>query len=71
MYQPNLTSHRPPTLVGEPLHAGRIVSGLYSSLMLRSTIKAGIGIGIGEVPVPLGEKEGLARVWPGLHAGTC
>jgi DNA-binding transcriptional LysR family regulator len=62
MYQPHMTRTRSPTLVGEPVHAGRIVSGVNSSLMLRSMIKAGIGIG--EVPVFLGEREGLVRVWP-------
>ncbi|WP_454727027.1 MULTISPECIES: LysR family transcriptional regulator [Cupriavidus] len=63
VYQPLMAGDRAPTLAGEPIHAGRIVAGMYSSLMLRHAIKAGIAIG--EVPVHLGEREGLVRVWPG------
>jgi DNA-binding transcriptional LysR family regulator len=62
VYQPYMSGQRAPTLVGEPLHAGRIVAGAYSSLMLRSMVKAGIGMG--EVPVHMGERDGLVRVWP-------
>jgi DNA-binding transcriptional LysR family regulator len=62
MYQPYMTSKRSPTLVDEPLHAAHIVSGMNSSLMLRNAVKAGLGLG--EMPVPLGEREGLVRVWP-------
>ncbi|MGO4330099.1 MULTISPECIES: LysR family transcriptional regulator [unclassified Cupriavidus] len=62
VFQPLMTGNRAPTMVGEPMHAGRIVAGVYSSLMLRTAIKAGIAIG--EVPVYLAEREGLVRIWP-------
>jgi DNA-binding transcriptional LysR family regulator len=62
VYQPHMMGNRSPMLVGEPLHAGRIVSGVNSSLMLRAAVKAGIGIG--EIPVHLGERDGLVRLWP-------
>ena len=62
LYQPHMSGHRVPTLAGEPIHAGRIVSGVNSSLMLRSTIKGGFAIG--EAPVPLAERDGLVRIWP-------
>ncbi|QCP54137.1 LysR family transcriptional regulator [Trinickia violacea] len=62
MYQPYMTGCRAPTLAGEPIHAGRIVSAVNSNLMLRSQIKAGLGIG--EIPVLLGERDGLVRLWP-------
>jgi DNA-binding transcriptional LysR family regulator len=61
-YLPHLQARRPLTLVGEPVHAGRIVSGLNSSLMLRAAVRAGIGIG--EVAVPIAERDGLVRIWP-------
>jgi len=62
IYQPRISGSRLPTLVGEPTHAGRLVSAVNSSLMLRATIQAGIAIG--EVPVPLAERDGLIRIWP-------
>jgi DNA-binding transcriptional LysR family regulator len=62
VYQPHLSANRAHTLVGEPMHGGRIVAGVYAGLMLRSMVKAGIGMG--ELPVPLGERDGLVRVWP-------
>lgn len=62
VYQPHLSANRAHTLVGEPLQGGRMVSGVYSSLMLRAMIKAGIGMG--ELPLPFGERDGLVRVWP-------
>lgn len=62
IYQPHTSGSRLPTLVGEPTHAGRLVSAVNSSLMLRATIQAGIAIG--EVPVHLAEHDGLVRIWP-------
>lgn len=62
IYQPQTSASRLPTLVGEPTHAGRVVSAVNSSLMLRATIQAGIAIG--EVPVHLAERDGLVRIWP-------
>ncbi|MDR2331973.1 MAG: LysR family transcriptional regulator [Burkholderiaceae bacterium] len=61
-FLPHIQAARQPTLVGESIHAGRIVSGLNSSLMLRAAIRSGLGIG--EMAVPIAEREGLVRIWP-------
>jgi DNA-binding transcriptional LysR family regulator len=61
-YQPYLEGGRPPAIVAEPAQAGRIVSTVNSSLMLRALIQQGVGIG--ELPVPMGERAGLTRLWP-------
>jgi DNA-binding transcriptional LysR family regulator len=65
VYQGNWTGSRSPTsptLAGEPTHAGRIVSTFNSSLMLRTAVKAGLGIG--ELPMHLAELDGLVQLWP-------
>ncbi len=62
LYQPFLSGNRTPSLVGEPIQAGRIVAGVHSSLMLRAMIRADIGMG--EVPVHMADRDGLVRVWP-------
>ncbi|WP_266183264.1 LysR family transcriptional regulator [Dyella humicola] len=61
-YLPYLQARRQLTLVGEPIHAGRIVSGLNSSLMLRAAVRGGLGLG--ELAVPIAERDGLVRIWP-------
>ncbi|MFJ2410407.1 LysR family transcriptional regulator [Pseudomonas sp. NPDC087814] len=62
VYQPHLQSQKDLTLVSEPLGRGRIVAALSSSLLVRRSIAAGIGIG--EVPIVSGERDGLVRLWP-------
>jgi len=62
VYQPHLQSQKDMTLVSEPLGRGRIVAALSSSLLVRRSIAAGIGIG--EIPVCTGERDGLVRLWP-------
>ena len=62
VYQPYMQARRVLTLAYEPVQGGRIVSGLYSSLTLREAVKAGLGLG--EIAVPLAERDGLVRVWP-------
>lgn len=62
VYQPYLQSQKDLTLATEPLGRGRIVATLSSSLLVRRSIVAGIGIG--EIPVPTGALEGLVRLWP-------
>jgi DNA-binding transcriptional LysR family regulator len=62
VYQPYLQNQKDMTLVSEPLHRGRIVSSLSSSLLVRRSIAAGIGLG--EIPVYMGERDGLVRLWP-------
>lgn len=61
MYQPYL-QRKDATLASEPLSRGRVVSTVGAGLLLRRAIAAGIGLG--ELPVYLGEKDGLVRVWP-------
>lgn len=63
VYQPYVEARRPLMLVGETVQAGRIVSGLNSSLMLRAAVRSGLGIG--EIAVPIAERDGLVRIWPG------
>ena len=60
VYQPYLKKDL--TLVSEPLTRGRIVATLSSSLLVRRSIAAGLGVG--EIPVYMGERDGLVRIWP-------
>ncbi|MTJ80493.1 MAG: LysR family transcriptional regulator [Telmatospirillum sp.] len=62
-FLPYIQARRTPSLVGEPAHAGRIVAGLSSNLLLRAAVRAGLGIG--ELPVSIAERDGLTRLWPG------
>jgi DNA-binding transcriptional LysR family regulator len=62
VYQPYLQGNKEMTLITEPVGRGRIVASLSSSLLVRRSIAAGIGVG--EIPVYIGEKEGLVRLWP-------
>ena len=62
VYQPYLQGNKDITLVSEPLGRGRIVSSLSSGLLVRRAIAAGIGIG--EIPGYMGERDGLVRLWP-------
>lgn len=62
VYEPYLQGNKEMTLVSEPLGCGRIVSSLSSSLLVRRAIAAGIGLG--EIPVYMGERDGLVRLWP-------
>ena len=62
VYQPYLQAQKDLTLVSEPVGRGRIVAALSSSLLVRRSIAAGIGIG--EIPVYTGERDGLVRLWP-------
>ncbi|MGY3644086.1 LysR family transcriptional regulator [Pseudomonas sp. LW8] len=62
VYQPYLQSKKDLTLVSEPLTRGRIVATLSSSLLVRRALAAGLGIG--EIPVYMGERDGLVRLWP-------
>ena len=62
VYQPYLQGGKDMSLVNEPLGRGRIVASLSSSLLVRRSIAAGVGLG--EVPVYLGERDGLVRLWP-------
>ncbi|MDY7532686.1 LysR family transcriptional regulator [Pseudomonas sp. Bout1] len=62
VYAPHLQSQKDMTLACEPLGRGRIVAALSSSLLVRRSIAAGLGIG--EIPLICGERDALVRLWP-------
>ena len=62
VYQPYWQGSKDFTLVSEPINRGRIVASLSSSLLVRRSIAAGIGVG--EIPLYMGERDGLLRIWP-------
>ncbi|MCO6057519.1 LysR family transcriptional regulator [Pseudomonas sp. MOB-449] len=62
MYEPYLNEGHEPTLVDEPATAGRIVAAVNSSVMVRNAIAAGLGVG--ELPLYMGARDGLVRIWP-------
>ncbi|MFM9383779.1 LysR family transcriptional regulator [Pseudomonas sp. UV AK001] len=62
VYQPYLQGNKEITLAGEPVNRGRIVASLNSSLLIRRSIAAGLGVG--EIPVYMGERDSLVRLWP-------
>jgi DNA-binding transcriptional LysR family regulator len=68
IYQPYLDSGKPVTLAGEPITRGRIAATVSSGLMMRRAIASGVGVG--ELPVRLGELDGLMRLWPERTRGT-
>lgn len=61
-YGPYLAHHALATVVEVPARQARIAMAVNSSLLLRKAVAAGIGMG--EMPVRLGERDGLVRVWP-------
>lgn len=62
MYEPYWRDRALPTLVDEGIDQGRVVAAVNSSLMVRRAIAEGLGIG--EIPIAMGERDGLARIWP-------
>jgi DNA-binding transcriptional LysR family regulator len=64
-YGPYLAQAPAPTAADVPARHARIALAVNSSLLLRKAVAAGIGMG--EMPVQMGEREGLVRVWPGRH----
>ncbi len=52
-------------LVGLDAAAGRVTATANSSLALRRLIAAGVGMG--ELPVPIAERDGLIRLFPALE----
>ena len=50
------------TMAGVPARQARIAMSVRSSLLVRKAVAAGIGIG--EMPLWMGEREGLVRIWP-------
>lgn len=61
LYQPYLDSGKDVTLASEPISHGRIAITCTSGLMVRHAVASGLGLG--EIPLPLGARDGLVRVW--------
>ncbi|MGE8111494.1 LysR family transcriptional regulator [Pseudomonas sp. NPDC086566] len=61
VYQPYLDSGKEVTLAGEPIDQGHIAMTCTSGLMVRHALACGIGLG--ELPVPMGQRAGLQQVW--------
>lgn len=61
-YGPYLAQDALPTVADLPARHARIALAVNSSLLLRKAVAAGIGMG--EMPVQMGEREGLVRIWP-------
>lgn len=64
-YAPYLDKAPHLTMAGVPARQGRIATAVHSSLLVRKAVAAGIGIG--EMPLWMGEQEGLTRIWPDRH----
>lgn len=62
VYEPHWQSSRVATLLDEPADGAKIVAGVDTSLMLRQALL--MGLGLGEMVVPLAERAGLVRIWP-------
>ena len=62
VYAPYLEQGPFVTMAGVPARQARIAMTVRSSLLVRKAVAAGIGIG--EMPVWMGEREGLVRIWP-------
>lgn len=67
-YKPYTGPGRNFTLVDESTRGGQIVALLNSSLMLRRAVASGMGLG--EMPLYMGQREGLVRVWPARQRRT-
>ena len=61
-YAPDLEHNAFLTMAGVPARQARIALAVRSSLLVREGVAAGIGLG--EMPVWMGEREGLVRIWP-------
>ncbi len=59
-YAPFLENSPHLTLAGVPARQGRIAAAVPSSLLVRKAVAAGIG----EMPLWMGEREGLTCLWP-------
>lgn len=67
-YKPYLEQSPFLTMTDIPARQGRIVLAVNSSLLVRKAVAAGIGIG--EMPLWMGEREGLVRIWPQRKRST-
>ncbi|MGY4495119.1 LysR family transcriptional regulator [Pseudomonas sp. TE3610] len=61
-WQPHLDASAVATLLDEPAQQAQVSCSANTSLLIRRAMVAGLGLG--ELPVPVGEQDGLTRVWP-------
>lgn len=61
-YQPHLDAGQAATLLDEPADLAQVAASANTSLLVRQAIAAGMGLG--ELPLLLGERDGLVRLWP-------
>ncbi|WP_416424664.1 LysR family transcriptional regulator [Pseudomonas sp. App30] len=61
-WQPYVEAGRASTLLDEPAHGAQISCSASTSLLVRQAVAAGLGLS--ELPVLAGERDGLVRVWP-------
>lgn len=66
MYEPYWRDRPQPTLLDEPMDQARVVMAVNSSLMVRRSIAQGLGIS--EIPIEMGLRDGLERIWPSRTA---
>ncbi|EAQ8545544.1 LysR family transcriptional regulator [Salmonella enterica] len=62
VYEPHWQSARFTTVMDEPVDGAKIAAGVDTSLMLRQALL--MGLGLGEMAVPLADQAGLVRIWP-------
>lgn len=62
VYGPYLDRGTALTMAGVDARQARVAMAASSSLLVRKSVAAGIGLG--EMPVWMGEREGLVRLWP-------
>jgi len=62
VYGPYLEQGVALTMAGVAARQARVALSVTSSLLVRKAVAAGIGLG--EMPVWMGEREGLVRIWP-------
>lgn len=62
VYGPYLEREALLTMAGVPARQARVAMGVSSSLLTRKAVAAGVGLG--EMPLWMGEREGLVRIWP-------
>lgn len=67
-YEPYLAQGPFLTMAGVPARQARVAMTATSSLLVRKAVAAGVGLG--EMPLWMGEREGLVRIWPQRRRAT-
>ena len=61
-WQPHLDASATAMLLDESAQHAQVSCSANTSLLIRRAMVAGLGLG--ELPLPVGERDGLVRVWP-------